>query len=599
MFPVHEQTKAGNLSGNTLEVLRERYLRKNDAGKVIESPDGLFCRVARSVASAERLYGCGSRSAQAEETFYRLMRGLEFLPNSPTLMNAGTDVGQLSACFVVPVEDSIDSIFNALKSMAKIHQTGGGTGFSFTHLRQKDDLVSSTKGRASGPVSFMKIFDAATGVIVQGGRRRGANMGILSCTHPDIIEFIEAKERGGFENFNLSVSVTDEFMRKAALNERYALVSPRTGKNTRTVRAGDVFHRIAEAAWRTGDPGLIFEDEINRRNPTPALGRIEATNPCGELPLLPYESCTLGSVNLARMVSGGKIDWERLRACVAWGIRFLDDVIDVNVYPLPEIRDMTLANRKIGLGVMGFADMLILLGIPYDSTQAVACAGRVMSFIHEESVRTSAALAAERGVFPNFTRSVHVRSSGHRMRNATVNTVAPTGTISLIAGCSSGIEPLFALSFVRHVMKGKKLIEYNALFEQYAKARGFYSGNLMSAAARRGTVRGLRGVPPDTQRIFASARDIDPRWHVRIQAAFQAHTDNSVSKTVNLPADATVSDIKKIYFFAHRLKCKGITVYRYGSKTDQVLTIGGAVPGPRMRVHAEYSGGCPEKLCVF
>ncbi|MCU0555539.1 MAG: adenosylcobalamin-dependent ribonucleoside-diphosphate reductase, partial [Syntrophales bacterium] len=423
---------------NAMEVLKKRYLIKDDERSIVETPGELFRRVARHVAGAEKRFRSAVSATEAEETFYDMMRELAFLPNSPTLMNAGTALGQLSACFVLPVDDSIDGIFGALRHMAKIHQSGGGTGFSFSHLRPKGDLVKTTKGEASGPVSFMSIFDAATGVIVQGGRRRGANMGILSCDHPDIMEFIEAKiDRGRFANFNLSVAVTDRFMDAVRRNGSFDLVNPRTGKKDRTVRARTIFDLIVYGAWRTGDPGLIFADTVNRRNPTPALGRIEATNPCGELPLLSYESCNLGSVNLARMVKDGRPDWERMADTIRWGVRFLDDVIEVNNFPLPEIREITRANRKIGLGVMGFADMLIRLGIPYNSREAELFARKLMAFIRRESMRTSVQLAAERGVFPNYGKSIFGRRN-LPVRNATVNTVAPTGTISIIAGCSSG-----------------------------------------------------------------------------------------------------------------------------------------------------------------
>ena len=432
---------------NTMEVLKKRYLLKDDKQNVIETPSELFRRVASHVAKAEANFKSRDTIQNVEEKFYQMMRNGDFMPNSPTLMNAGTSFGQLSACFVLPVEDSIDGIFESLKDMAKIHQTGGGTGFSFSHLRPKDAIVYSTKGRASGPVSFMSIFDQATGVIVQGGRRRGANMGILRCDHPDIVDFIEAKtQKGRFENFNLSVAATDEFMAAVKTDSDFYLKDPKTGKKLNKVRAKSIFDLIVNAAWRTGDPGLVFIDEINRKNPTPQIGRIEATNPCGELPLLAYESCNLASINLANMVKNSSLDWDKLRDSVAWGIRFLDNVIEVNKYPLPQIEKITKANRKIGLGVMGFADMLIKLGIPYNSNQAVNFAGKLMKFIHTESLSASANLAQQRGVFPNFEKSIYAKGK-LRLRNATVNTIAPTGTISIVAGCSSGIEPLFADKF--------------------------------------------------------------------------------------------------------------------------------------------------------
>jgi ribonucleoside-diphosphate reductase alpha chain len=518
-------------------------------------------------------------------------------------MNAGTTLGQLSACFVIPVEDSVEGIFKALKDMARIHQTGGGTGFSFSRLRPQGDLVASTKGEASGPVSFMEIFDKATGVIVQGGRRRGANMGILRCDHPDILEFVEAKlERDRLSNFNISVGVTDKFMEAVIRDKPYDLVNPRTGKRAGSTKAQSIFDLVVNAAWRTGDPGLIFLDEINRRNPTPLVGEIEATNPCGELPLLPYESCNLASINLGKMIKGNGVDWEKLNELIAWGVRFLDDVIEVNKFPLPQIREITFANRKIGLGVMGFADMLIRLGIPYNSAKAVDFVERLMRFVHRESLRASQSLAAERGVFPNYEKSIYAKK-GLRVRNATVNTIAPTGTISIIAGCSSGIEPLFAISFVRNVLSGTKLFEVTPHFEETARARGFYSKELIAEIAQFGSLRNVRGIPADVKRIFLTAFDVTPREHVQIQAAFQKYTDNSVSKTINLPADATVDDVRKIYLLAYKLRCKGITIYRYGSKKDQVLSFGYEKPdseasGP-VFADSEYSGGCATGVCSF
>lgn len=590
---------------NTMEVLRRRYLLKDDTRNLIETPSELFRRVASHIAQAEKNFRSHVAPEEAEERFYHMMRSLEFMPNSPTLMNAGTSLGQLSACFVIPVEDSIGGIFEALGDMARIHQTGGGTGFSFSRVRPDGDLVASTKGEASGPVSFMEIFDKATGVIVQGGRRRGANMGILRCDHPDILDFIEAKlEKDRLSNFNISVGATDNFMEAVIRNKSYDLVNPRTGKKTASAKARSIFDLIVNAAWRTGDPGLIFLDEINRRNPTPMVGEIEATNPCGELPLLPYESCNLASINLGKMVEGGEVDWERLKEQIEWGIRFLDDVIEVNKFPLPQIRDITFANRKIGLGVMGFADMLIRLGIPYNSTGAIASVERLMGFIQRESLKASQCLAAERGAFPNYEKSIYARK-GLQMRNATVNTVAPTGTISIIAGCSSGIEPLFAISFVRNVLAGTKLFEVNSHFEEVAKTRGFYSKDLIAEIAQFGSLQKIRGIPGDVKRTFVTAFDLAPREHVQIQAAFQKYTDNSVSKTINLPAGATVDDVRKIYLLAYRLKCKGITIYRYGSKRDQVLSFDrrktgehAEVRGP-ISVDSEYSGGCATGLCPF
>jgi len=594
---------------NTVEVLKRRYLLKDENQNIVETPSELFRRVASHVAKAEDEFKSRYSKEDVEENFYLMMRNLEFMPNSPTLMNAGTCLGQLSACFVIPVEDSIEGIFTALGNMAQIHQTGGGTGFGFSNLRPKADIVHSTKGQASGPVSFMSIFDKATGVIVQGGRRRGANMGILRCDHPDIAEFIESKiEPGAFVNFNLSVGVTDKFIRAIKENGDFDLISPRTGRAVKKIKARALMDLIAYAAWRTGDPGMVFLDEINKRNPTPAIGRIEATNPCGELPLLAYESCNLASINLAKFVKhtqdNCEVDWQKLKEAVRWAVRFLDDVIEVNNFPLPQVKNATLANRKIGLGVMGFADMLITLGLPYNSGKAVDFAKKLMRFIHKESLEASAALAGERGVFPNFDRSIYAKGN-LRLHNATVNTIAPTGTISIIAGCSSGIEPLFAISFVRNVLSGTRLFEISPLFEAVAKKRKFYSRELLAEIAMRGSLKNVKGVPEDIKRIFVTAFDVSPQEHVQMQAAFQKYTDNAVSKTINLPGDATVDDVRKIYLLAHKLKCKGITIYRYGSKPDQVLSFSygeqSELPhvGQLITAAAEYSGGCIAGMCAF
>ena len=557
---------------NTMEVLKRRYLLKDDNQNIIETPSELFRRVAHNVAKAEDNFKSRYSTEDIEEKFYQMMRNLEFMPNSPTLMNAGTSLGQLSACFCLPVEDSMEGIFGALSNMARIHQTGGGTGFSFSNLRPELDIVGTTKGQASGPVSFMSIFDQATGVIVQGGRRRGANMGILRCDHPDIVDFIEAKKQAGkFSNFNLSVGVTDKFMRAVKENRNFALINPRTKKEVRKIKARVLFDLIVNAAWRTGDPGLVFLDEINRRNPTPEIGQIEATNPCGELPLLPYESCNLASINLVKMLKNNSVDWQKLRDTVRLGVRFLDDVIEVNNFPLEQIKQITLANRKIGLGVMGFADMLIKHGIAYNSLRAVNFAKKLMRFIHKESVNASVALGRDRGVFPNFARSIYARDK-LRLRNATVNTIAPTGTISIIAGCSSGIEPLFAISFVRNVLSGTKLFEINPLFEEVANKRKIYKREVLSEIAKQGSLQKIKEIPKDIKKVFVTAFDITPAEHLQIQAAFQKFTDNAVSKTINLPGDATVEDVREIYLEAFKLKCKGITVYRYGSKPEQVLS---------------------------
>ncbi len=595
------------LSVNAVKVLERRYLLKDEEGKVIETPTELFRRVARAIASAETKFNAAADVKEIEQQFFDLMRNLEFIPNTPTLMNAGGPLGQLSACFVLPVEDSIVAIFDTLKAMAIIHQSGGGTGFSFSHLRPKGDVVRSTKGVASGPVSFMKIFDAATAVMKQGGKRRGANMGIINADHPDIVEFVLAKGDGvTMSNFNISVGATDGFMEAAAQRQNWPLINPRNGRETASANAGELFDMIVDNAWRTGDPGLIFLDEINRRNPTPHLGRLEATNPCGELPLLPYESCNLGSINLARMVSDGQMDWEKLGRVVDITVHFLDNVIEANVFPLPEIERITRnGNRKIGLGVMGFADALVKMGIPYNSEEGLGMGERIIKFIAERAQKASAGLAEKRGVFPNFSGSVYDKPDGPRMRNATVLSIAPTGTISIIAGCSSGIEPLFALAYVRNVMEGTRLLETNPYFEQAARERGFYSPDLMEKIARRGTLEGIEGIPDDIRRAFVTDWDIAPEWHVRMQAVFQKHTDNSVSKTINLPARASPEDIRRIYMLAYELKCKGITIYRYGSKKEQVLTLAGqekepaAEPPPYLIAESEFSGGCATATCPF
>lgn len=597
--------QVANLSNNALEVLKKRYLLKNDRQEVVETSGQLFKRVSSAIAQAEENFKSEFYPHEVEEKFYKMMSSLEFLPNSPTLMNAGTSLGQLSACFVLPVEDSIDGIFKSLKDMAKIHQTGGGTGFSFSNLRPKGDLVYSTKGEASGPVSFMSIFDNATGVIVQGGRRRGANMGILRCDHPDIIEFVEAKIlKDKFSNFNLSVGITDKFMLAVKKNKVFNLINPRTGKVVNKIKAKIIFDRIVNAAWHTGDPGLVFLDEINRRNPTPKIGQIEATNPCGELPLLPHESCNLASINLAKMVSDNAINWDKLRSCVKWGIRFLDNVIEVNKFPFPEIKEITFANRKIGLGVMGFADMLIYLGIPYNSKKAVKIAQDLMSFIHKESIKASIKLAKERGVFPNFKNSIYAKQNVE-LRNATVNTIAPTGTISIIAGCSSGIEPIFAVSYVRNVLSGAKFFEVNPYFEEATRGKNIYNDDMLSKIAGNGSLRNIKGIPQNLRKIFITAFDVAPKDHLYIQSAFQKYTDNSVSKTINLPNEASVEDIKRIYLSAHTLKLKGITVYRYGSKEKQVFSFRDReAKRPKQATNlvvaeSEYSGGCAVGTCSF
>ena len=589
------------LSLNAISVLERRYLQKDAQGKVIESSSEMLRRVAKTIAAPDLLYNKNADISSVENGFFTAMANLEFLPNSPTLMNAGTDIGQLSACFVLPVEDSIEEIFDALKYMALIHKSGGGTGFSFSRLRPKGDVVRSTMGVASGPISFMKIFDAATDVIKQGGRRRGANMGILRVDHPDIIEFVTAKEKEGIlANFNISVGITQGFMKAVENDEYYGLVNPRSKEIVKQVRARDVFDLIVTMAWRTGDPGLIFIDEINQRNPTPHVGQIESTNPCGEVPLLPYESCNLGSINLSKMVKAGEVDWGRLRSLIRVAVHFLDNVIDANKFPLPQVDRSTKANRKIGLGVMGFAEMLIQMGIPYDSEEAVSMAERLMSFISDEARKKSVELGEERGSFPNFAGSLWEKMGYPAMRNATVTSIAPTGTISIIAGASSGIEPLFAVSFVRNVM-GTQLFEVNPIFERIAKERSFYSTELIMKITKTGSVQGINEIPPDVRRTFVTALEVAPEWHVRMQAAFQKHTDNAVAKTVNLPYEATLEDVRRIFLLAYKLKCKGITIYRYGSKSEQVLTVGSTQGsgsgGPYTQAASEFTGECPKGVC--
>ncbi|WP_233564731.1 adenosylcobalamin-dependent ribonucleoside-diphosphate reductase [Methanohalophilus sp. RSK] len=567
-----DNTIESKLSANGKTLLEKRYLLRDAQGKIAEEPGELFRRVAKAIARVDSSYGYSVE--RTEDNFYQVMADLEFLPNSPTLMNAGTELGQLSACFVLPVEDSLKSIFKSLQDMSLIHQSGGGTGFSFSDLRPEGDPVRSTEGVASGPLSFMTIFDKATDVIKQGGRRRGANMGVLRVDHPDIFKFIGAKEKEEMlHNFNLSVGVTDEFMEAVSQDRDYALVNPRTGKVEKRLKARDVFDRIVTCACQTGDPGLLFLDEINRRHPMSAIGTIESTNPCGEVPLLPYESCNLGSINLARMVKEGAIDWDKLKKTVHTGVHFLDNVIDANKYPLPEIEQRTKQNRKIGLGVMGFAAMLARLGIPYDCEEGIETAEEVMKFIRAEAVQKSVELGENRGSFPNFHRSALAKDYP-AMRNATVNTVAPTGSLSIIANTTSGIEPMFALTYQRNVM-GTRLTEIDPVFEEMARRHGFYSKQLMEEIAETGSLQNSPNVPKETRQVFATALEIQPRWHVRMQAAFQKHVDNAVAKTVNLPNEATVEAFREIYMLAYRLKCKGIAAYRYGSKAEQVLEIGG------------------------
>jgi len=582
------------LTENALKVLERRYLQKDEEGNTVETPAEMFRRVAKHVAAVDARYGTGH---PGEDAYYEMLAGLEFLPNSPTLMNAGTRQGQLSACFVIPVGDSIREIFGAVSLMACIHQSGGGTGFSFSRLRPKNDPVGATGGVAAGPVAFMEVFDKATDVVKQGGRRRGANMGVLDVCHPDILEFIRAKRNSGYlTNFNLSVAVTDAFMDALGTGGDCPLVNPRTGSETGRVPAELIFGELAESAYLCGDPGVIFIDRVNAHNPTPAAGRIVATNPCGEQPLLPYESCNLGSVNLSRFVRGGSVDWERLGATARRAVRFLDNVIDVNRYPDERIHAATHANRKVGLGVMGFADMLIMLGIPYASESAIKTGKEVMRFLTEEARAASEELGRERGSFPNFRDSIYESRGIKYMRNATVTTVAPTGTLGIIAGASGGIEPLFAVAFRRLVMDHTELTEVNRLFVARAKEKGYFSDELIHHASGTGSVQWMEEVPAKDRELFATSLDVPPEWHVRMQAAFQEHTDNAVSKTVNLPEGAGVEAVRDIYMLAYELGCKGVTVFRQGCKPFQPVVLG-HLGGPEsggepVEVTGEFDGEC-------
>lgn len=563
------------LSANAMKVLEKRYLKKDAGGRLIETPEELFWRVAKNIATADSYYGKSEADVKkTEEEFFDMMARLEFLPNSPTLMNAGRDLQQLSACFVLPIEDSMEAIFETIKDTAIIHKTGGGTGFSFSRLRAKNSPVRSTGGISSGPVSFMKVFNAATQAVKQGGTRRGANMGILRVDHPDILEFISCKENDkDITNFNISVAITEDFMKKVLAGEDYDLVDPRTKNAVQKLNAKKVFDTIIQMAWKNGEPGIIFIDRMNQYNPTPKLGPYESTNPCGEQVLLPYESCNLGSINLVKMVNDGKVDWDKISDTVKKSVHFLDNVIDMNTYPLKRIEEMTKGNRKIGLGVMGFADMLLMLSIRYDSEEAISLAEKVMKFILETARGYSEKLAKELGAFPNFKGSIYDTPGAKPLRNATLTTIAPTGTLSIIANSSSGIEPVFAITYTRNIMDNTKMIEVHPYFQEVAERRGFYKPETMNLIAQKGTIHGVPEVPADVQQLFVTAHDVEAIWHIRMQSAFQKYTNNAVSKTVNLPSEATLEDVKTIYMLAYKSGCKGVTIYRDKSRDEQVLNI--------------------------
>jgi len=567
-----KQKRSPRTSSNALKVLMARYLLRDVNGRVIEIPRDMFERVAREIAAVDLIYDAQADTTQTRDRFYRLMAHREFLPNSPTLMNAGLKNGQLSACFVIPVSDAPDQILSACNAILSIQNSGGGTGFSLSTLEPRRSPSGPDVGRGSGPVLMMRLIDSLTEMVKQKGKRRGANIGVLDVTHPDILEFITSKDQGrSLQNFTISVAVSDRFMQAVERDEDYELVDPTSKTVRRRVHAPDVFDLLAKMAWKNGDPGILFIDEINRHNVTPEVGSIQATNPCGEQPLLPYESCILGSINLAVMVKDRRVDWEKLRLVIHSAVHFLDNCIDANVYPSPEIEQVTKSNRKIGLGIMGWADMLVQIGVPYGSEKAVKLADEIGTFLQDETIEASMRLASERGSFPNFRGSSWDARGYARIRNATLTTIAPTGTTSMIAGCSPGIEPLFAISFVRKALNGELLRETNPLFVKVAKERSFYSRGLMNRIAEEGSVQNIGEVPEDIRRVFVTARDIPPESHVKIISTFQKYCDSSVSKTVNMPYDSRVSDVKRVFMLAYRLRCKGITVYRWGSKEDQII----------------------------
>ena len=566
------------LTPNARLVLEKRYLKKDTRGLPVESPEDMFRRMASNVASADLIYDKNADINSLEEQFYNLLATLQFMPNSPALMNAGRDLQQLLACFVLPVEDSIELIFETVKQAALIHKSGGGTGFSFSRIRPRNDIVSTSGGCASGPISFMRVFNEATEAINQGGFRRGANMAVLRVDHPDILDFISSKKvEGELRNFNISVGITDKFMDAVEGNLDFQLINPRVNSVAKLVNASELFEQIVRFAWKNGEPGILFLDTINAANPTPFIGTIEGTNPCGEQPLLPYEACVLGSINLSRMVvlknEKYVIDWNRLEHVIQLAVHFLDNVIDVSKYPIHQIERITKGNRKIGLGVMGFADLLIKLGISYNSEEAIQCAEGLMKFFSQKANEASIKLAEKRGVFSNYPKSIYAQKGNQRYRNATRTTIAPTGTISIIANCSSGIEPLFAIVYKRHVLLEDGLPEIHPMFVETAKRHGFYSERLIGEVSKAGSMQNIKGVPDDVKRIFITARDVTPEQHVRIQAACQKYIDNGVSKTINFPNEATIDDVKKVFLLAYKSGCKGITVYRDKSRMSQVLSI--------------------------
>ncbi len=581
------------LSSNAITVLADRYLLRNDEGAVVETPSRLFRRVAKVIAHVDRTYDQKSNTQKTEEKFYQSLSSLEFLPNTPTLMNAGTHAGQLSSCFVLPVGDSLSDIFESVKTMALVHQSGGSTGFSFSHLRPKNSLIKSTKGHSSGPLSFLRVFDVATDVIKQGSKRKGANTAVLRIDHPDILDFINAKLReGAFSHINFNVAVTDDFLKAVEKNQEYSLIDPHTHKETGKLNAKTVFDLLAHNAWMTGEPGLLFIESINRANQTSALGNIESTS--GEQPLHPFESCTLGSINVSKFVKHGKPEWERLTETIKLAIHFLDNSIDANKYALPQIEAVTKANRRIGLGIMGFAEMLIKLGLPYDSPKALEFAEKLMKFINDEARKTSTESSVKRGSFPNFSLSSWTKDKRtlKGTRNATVTAIAQTGTISALTNATSGIEPLFAVAFLRDVANGMHVLEVNPVFEEIAREKEFYSKALMLKIAHKGSVQGLKEVPKDVQRLFMASSDIVPEAHIKMQAAFQKHCDSTIGKTINLPEKSTVEDVKKAYLLSHKLNCKNVTIFRNGSKKGHVTTVG-KIKEEKLAVSTEYSGGSP------